>query len=154
MEWSSRQPTTKQLVRLQRTGDVGSMNTVILLHMKLFHQSTSAAPKVRGCPCHTHATPDSTGMRCKKGEKERESAKGRGRRGGADRGGIGYHSLTPNTFTADTMMNEPGTALQAMFLDPLDTPPQLMLRPRPSGLSPPGLGCAIFTIYVTVQQSF
>lgn len=52
----------------------------------------------------------------------------------ADRGGIGYHSLTPNTFMADTMINEPGVALQAMFLDPLDTPPPpppppLMLKP-------------------------
>lgn len=29
----------------------------------------------------------------------------------ADRGGIGYHSLTPNTFTADTMINERGAVL-------------------------------------------
>lgn len=51
----------------------------------------------------------------------------------ADRGGIGYHSLTPNTFTADTMINEPGAALQGLFLDPLDPLPtgQLLLTPPP-----------------------
>lgn len=64
------------------------------------------------------------------GERARESAKGR--RGElwpvfcdhveADRERIGYHSLTPNTFTADTMINESGVALQGLFLDPLEPP--------------------------------
>ncbi len=51
----------------------------------------------------------------------------------ADRGGIGYHSLTPNTFTADTMINEPGAMLQGLFLDPLDPllTTQLPLTPPP-----------------------
>lgn len=59
----------------------------------------------------------------------------------ADRGGIGYHSLTPNTFTADTMINEPGAALQGLFLDPLDPLPtgQLLLTPPPPPPSPPTL---------------
>lgn len=55
-------------------------------------------------------------------------------RAAADRGGIGYHSVTPNTFTADTMINEPGAGLQGLFLDPLDPPPptvQLLLTPLP-----------------------
>lgn len=39
----------------------------------------------------------------------------------ADREGIGYHSLTPNTFTADTMINESGAVLQGLFLGPLDS---------------------------------
>lgn len=71
-----------------------------------------------------------------------ESSKGRGReiwpvfRGptAADRGGIGYHSLTPNTFTADIMINEPGAVLQGLFLDPLDPlspSAQLPLTPHP-----------------------
>ena len=45
----------------------------------------------------------------------------------ADRGGIGYHSLTPNTFTADTMINEPGAALQGLVLDPLNPLPTAQL---------------------------
>lgn len=72
------------------------------------------------------------------GKKDREERAPRaeggrfGRCFAADRGGIGYHSLTPNTFTADTMINEPGAALQAMFLDPLDPLPTALLPQPPS----------------------
>lgn len=60
------------------------------------------------------------------------SAKGRGREiwpvfcdhAEADREWIGYHSLTPNTFTADTMINESRATLKGLFLDPLAPPPK------------------------------
>lgn len=83
------------------------------------------------------------GVKGRERHRDREgSAKGKGREvwplfhghAAADRGGIGYQSLTPNTFTADNMINEPGAALQGLFLDPLDPLPTAQL---PLALPPP-----------------
>lgn len=49
---------------------------------------------------------------------------------------IGYHSLTPNTFAADTMINEPGAVLQGLLLDPLGPPPPTTTSPFPLMLDP------------------